>query len=192
MIGADRHDEGWFERLWQDHQSDVHMFSTAVLRAYGVRDPAELAADITQATFYTAWTKRHDVPDDGFDALTWLRHTARNHVRNQLRSSYRRHTHSIDSEFLDLDPRFSTGGGVDTVPERLALSAALARMATADRQLLILTYWQNLTPVEIAEIYGVTTEAVRKRQHRARQRLRQELAADYADGLAGRSLKQSS
>ena len=59
------------------------------------------------------------------------------------------------------------------------LQAALARPGAADRSLLSSSYIDGLDLAAIANIEGCSVGAAKVRLHRARQRLRQILEADY-------------
>lgn len=56
--------------------------------------------------------------------------------------------------------------------ERTRVRDALSRLATADREVLRLCYFEGLTPAEIAVRFGEPAERVRKRKSRALERLR--------------------
>ncbi|MFP3608455.1 RNA polymerase sigma factor, partial [Paraburkholderia sp. SIMBA_053] len=49
---------------------------------------------------------------------------------------------------------------------------ALRRLPEADRELLYMAYWEELSRVEIAAILGISAIAVRIRLMRARERFR--------------------
>ncbi|HEX5608852.1 MAG TPA: sigma factor-like helix-turn-helix DNA-binding protein [Solirubrobacterales bacterium] len=53
---------------------------------------------------------------------------------------------------------------------------ALGRLKARDREVLMLAAWEELEPAQIGEVLGLSAVAVRSRLHRARRRLRQELA----------------
>jgi RNA polymerase sigma-70 factor (ECF subfamily) len=57
------------------------------------------------------------------------------------------------------------------------LRAALERLPRRDKEILLLKYVEHWNYREIAEHLGTTHSAVEARLHRARQRLRAELAA---------------
>jgi len=61
------------------------------------------------------------------------------------------------------------------------LTAALSELSPADRELLLLSGWEELTPTEIATVIGHPTALVRVRLHRARLRLQAKLSAAAAD-----------
>lgn len=56
-----------------------------------------------------------------------------------------------------------------------ALRAGLASLPARDREILILTAWEGLTPRQIAVVTGIPTNLVRVRLHRARSRLKRRL-----------------
>jgi RNA polymerase sigma-70 factor (ECF subfamily) len=62
------------------------------------------------------------------------------------------------------------------------LRSALERLARRDREILLLKYAESWTYEQIAEHLGVTESAVETRLHRARARLRTELAAIEREG----------
>ena len=58
---------------------------------------------------------------------------------------------------------------------------ALGALEEADRELLMLVGWEELTPAQAARVLEVTPLAARSRLHRARRRLRAQLAEDEAN-----------
>jgi RNA polymerase sigma-70 factor (ECF subfamily) len=73
------------------------------------------------------------------------------------------------------------GGPVDepgTISQRLHVEAALAALPDDDAELLRLTTWEGLSPAEVAVVLDLSPTATRSRIHRARRRLRSELASD--------------
>jgi RNA polymerase sigma-70 factor (ECF subfamily) len=56
-----------------------------------------------------------------------------------------------------------------------AVLEALAGLGEADRELLTLIGWEELTPTQAARALGITPFAARTRLHRARRRLRARL-----------------
>lgn len=57
-------------------------------------------------------------------------------------------------------------------------------MSAPDRELLRLAYWDDLSRHEIATVLGISVGAVDTRLHRARQRLRERLAASSSHPTA--------
>jgi len=131
-----------------------------------------LAEDAAQETFLKAFLglKRYD-PQRVF--VNWLLSIASHHCIDRLR---RRR--------LRLVPLESEQGVIDVVdteagPERALARAeqeheirqSLLQLATKDRAVVVLHYWQGLSYVEIAETLSLTTSAVKSRLHRARRTL---------------------
>jgi RNA polymerase sigma-70 factor (ECF subfamily) len=64
------------------------------------------------------------------------------------------------------------------------LAAALRRLSQGDREALLLCYWEELEPAQIAQVMGCSRATMAVRLHRARLRLRRELESegDQAEG----------
>ncbi|TDC22175.1 sigma-70 family RNA polymerase sigma factor [Streptomyces sp. 8K308] len=138
--------------------------------AYCLRRTDETSAhDAVSEVYAVAWRRRRQLPDDEHQALLWLLGAARNVLANQARSQRRwqRLLYRV-AEQPRPAPAFDTG-----VPD---LDAALAELSEADREVLRLAYWDDLSHGDIASLLGVSAGAVATRLHRARQRLRPQLA----------------
>jgi len=116
----------------------------------------------------------------------WLHGTARNIAVQTVRTDARRRRREQEAfvmrELL----------GQESIPrwEEIAphLDAMLGDLAEADREVVLLRYFEKKTAAEIAQIIGGTDEAVHKRTQRAVERLREMFArrgiAVVAGGLA--------
>jgi RNA polymerase sigma-70 factor (ECF subfamily) len=154
--------------------------------AYCLRRTGETAAhDVVAEVYVVAWRRRRQVPADGEEAVLWLLGIARRVLANQARSQSRwkrlllraaEHAEPPhDGHYRD-DPG-GTGGAGDAGD---AVTTALARSSAADRELLRLAYWDDLSRQDIATVLGISVGAVDTRLHRARQRLRAHLAETSA------------
>jgi RNA polymerase sigma-70 factor (ECF subfamily) len=132
------------------------------------------ADDLTAEVFATAWRRRESLASVD-DARLWLYGIARNLLRNHHRSTIRRarlqerlirHTPTHHHDVPTADP---------------TLWRALASLPSADRDLLLMRSWDQLSVAEIAVILDCTTNAVSVRLYRAKQRLRTELVALATD-----------
>jgi RNA polymerase sigma factor (sigma-70 family) len=135
---------------------------TAYARRRGSRDADGLAAEVMTI----AWRRLADVPED--DPRPWLYATARNLLLAEQRRSAteRRHRHELAApqvapEVAGLDPH---------------LAAALGELSPLDREALLLTAWEGLTPTEAARALGIKPTAFRVRLLRARRRVEAKLA----------------
>lgn len=140
------------------------------VRAYARRRvPPEDVDDIVSETFLVVWRRFDDVPEA---PLPWLLAIARNVVGTQWRGAARRErlwlrAQSRHAERCDPGEDESDDGRV---------LAALALLRERDREALTLVAWDGLTPAQAAAVVGEPSERFRQRLHRARLRLRAELA----------------
>lgn len=158
-------DERAFEQLFRDTRGD--------LLAYLVRraSTAEDAADLLAETYLIAWRKLDAIPS-GEQARLWLFGVARNLL---LKGASRRRFHCVLVERLAHE--------LQTTPLLLAvdddrseaLRAALARLPENQREVVLLTAWEGLTPRQIAAVTATPVNLVRVRLHRARATLRRAL-----------------
>jgi RNA polymerase sigma-70 factor (sigma-E family) len=122
-----------------------------------------LAEDLTQATYaklFARWTKVQRSTNPVAYARTTLLNTFLSQRRR--RSSGELPTESIDE-------------GTAAAPDpagRLDLLAALAELSAADRAVLVLRYWEDLSVAEAARLLGIPEPTLRARSSRALARLR--------------------
>jgi RNA polymerase sigma factor (sigma-70 family) len=150
------------------------------LLAYAVRRTStpEDAADAVAETFVVAWRRIDEVPT-GEEARLWLYGTARRVLANQRRTDVRRTQLSerLRAELTSLPQTPHT-----RLEEVDAMRRALDRLRPDDRELLCLIAWEGLGPAELARVLGCSPNASKIRTHRARRRLRRELAALPVEG----------
>ncbi|WP_051740524.1 RNA polymerase sigma factor [Streptomyces xylophagus] len=142
--------------------------------AYCLRRTGEAAApDVVAEVYGVAWRRRRQLPPGDEEAVLWLLGIARRVLANQARSQ-RRWARLLLRVAERADPPHTVhhqhDGGDD-------LAAALAQASDADRELLRLAYWDDLSRQDIATVLGISVGAVDTRLHRARQRLRERLGA---------------
>jgi RNA polymerase sigma-70 factor (ECF subfamily) len=148
-------------RLYDRYAEAVHRYA---LR----RSDRETAEEITAQVFMVAWRRRSALPED---ALPWLYGVARRALAEQRRGAARRKRlgERLRGEAIEETP------GPVLIDEGLA--GALRRLSPGDREALLLRYWEELEPAQIAEVMGCSRAAMAVRLHRARLRLRRELEA---------------
>ncbi|MEV0552548.1 sigma-70 family RNA polymerase sigma factor [Streptomyces sp. NPDC050597] len=149
--------------------------------AYCLRRASEAAAhDAVAEVYAVAWRKRRHLPADDEEAVLWLLGIARRVLANQARSQRRwaRLLMRVAERAEPDPPPAADPYGAEDAGDGLA--AALAQASDADRELLRLAYWDDLSRNDIATVLGISVGAVDTRLHRARQRLRQRLAAANA------------
>jgi RNA polymerase sigma-70 factor (ECF subfamily) len=139
--------------------------------AYCLRRSATAAdgEDATAEAFAVAWRRRRDAPVSD-RALPWLYGIARRVLANQRRGNERRLRLSIR-----LRETVSDEGSYSHEPGPAI--AALTRLRPDDQEILRLVAWEELGHPEIAQVLGVSLNAVATRLHRARLRFEVELRA---------------
>jgi RNA polymerase sigma factor (sigma-70 family) len=155
-------------------------FVEAYARRRGASDPEGTAAEVMTI----AWRRLPDLPEG--DPRPWLIATARNLVFAAYRKDEReRHVlgrldapGAVDppAPVLDLDP---------------TLEAALRALSADDREALLLTAWEALSPKEAAQSLGISPVAFRVRLHRARRRVRAVLRDPDAAGRTRLAIPRS-
>lgn len=157
-----------FDALFTEHQR-------AVL-AYAIRRTTDLAdaEDVTAETFTIAWRKLGAIPSE---PLPWLYAVARRVLANHRRGRSRRERLSALLRVEDVPTPLRAGDAVDGPAFQ-----ALASLAPADQEILRLVAWEDLRNPQIAEVLGITVNAVAIRLHRARTRFAAALERTSGDG----------
>jgi RNA polymerase sigma-70 factor (ECF subfamily) len=165
-------------------------YADRVLAYLQHRTDSQTAQDLLQEVFMIAFAKAADMPQP---PIGWLFGTARRVLANRYRGRRRqddliaRLTEAAAEPGTDVDP--------ETGELKQAFAQTLATLSAADREVLTLTGWYDLTPTEAAEALGCSSSAYAVRLHRARKRLASALddagyrgdgpAAQFAEALRG-------
>ena len=88
-------------------------------------------------------------------------------ARSRVRSAQRRRLREDRAE------RVTTVDFPDLRPD---IAAAVLHLSPQQRAVVVLTYWQDLTPPAVADLLDISEGAVRKHSARARSHLRRVLA----------------
>jgi RNA polymerase sigma factor (sigma-70 family) len=163
-----------FNALFASYSSDIVAYCS--WRAASVSDAQDAAAEV----FLIAWRRLDELPE-GDSARVWLYATARKVLANQRRSTRRqaalRERLALNGSPVVQEPTPSDG-------EELLVHEALRRLRPRDREVLLLSEWEDLSPAQIAVVLGCGAMTARGRLHRARRRFRtafEGLAARDAD-----------
>ena len=160
---ARRGDQAAFSRLVEAYQGPVYNL------CYRMLGNAPEAEDAAQETFVRMYTKLHTYQPDR-KLSSWVLSIASHYCIDRLR---RRRGQWLS---LDEEPVAATLPSQNRGPEELALRAEsrdevqrlVDMLPAAYRVPLILRYWHDLSYAEIAEVMGLTVQAVKSRLHRAR------------------------
>jgi RNA polymerase sigma-70 factor (ECF subfamily) len=154
--------EDRFRRLYEEHYE--------ALLAYALRrcDRVE-AHDVVADTFLVLWRRLDEAPGDEEIPL-WLYGVIRNVVANRYRSSRRRERLAARVAQIAYEEVATDELAADRLQTRQVL-AALQQIGDADREILLLAAWEELSTAQIATVIGCTENAAAIRLHRARKRL---------------------
>ncbi|MCE0537844.1 sigma-70 family RNA polymerase sigma factor [Kineosporia rhizophila] len=138
--------------------------------AYALRhtDP-DVAQDVVSEVFLVAWRRLDSVPAE---PLPWLLVVARNVISNQHRSRDRQGRVADELQRLRTVAEPAPAAEV-LAGEREAMLQILAAMTAPEREALLLTAWDGLSPRQAAAVAGCSVPAFHTRLFRARSRLRQ-------------------
>jgi RNA polymerase sigma-70 factor (ECF subfamily) len=128
---------------------------------------AETARDLTQEVFLRV-TRANTRPDNPVERRAWVFRIARNLALNHLRDIRRQPAETA----LDVDPARRA-----TQELAVAVRQALSRLPELDRDVFLLRESAGLSYDDIAAACEITSDGVRSRLYRARQTLREALAA---------------
>lgn len=123
-------------------------------------DSDDVARDVVAEAFRIVWQKREVALERG---LAFVYATCRNLLGNE----YQRHAR--EAALLD---RLALRSARPGLHEQMDLIQELRQLPADQREVLYLTYWEDLPAGDIAQILNCSVEAVWKRLSRARSQLR--------------------
>ena len=162
-----------FGEVIETYQARIYRY------VYRLTGDADLAQDLTQDTFVRAYSSILKTRSE-LSLSAWLYRIATNVVH----STWRRR------KLISFIPLISAGdiptssfpgahsGEPDSVIERMLIEESLLAVPRESRTCMVLHYVEGLKYREIADIVGISEEAVRKRVARGNQRFRQAYGRD--------------
>ncbi|GAA2854113.1 RNA polymerase sigma factor [Streptosporangium fragile] len=156
-----------FAGLFDRHADEIHRYAARRL------DDVTMADDVTAETFLVAFRKRARYDLGRTDARPWLYGIASNFISGHRRAETRR-LKMLARQAPDPATGFEERSAERVSADRLrpALAAALARLGSAERDLLLLVAWADLTYEEAAQALGIPIGTVRSRLSRTRTKIR--------------------
>ncbi|MGQ4344046.1 RNA polymerase sigma factor [Streptomyces sp. SAS_275] len=161
-----------FARLYDRYAPDIHRYAARRLGDHA-------ADDVTADTFLTAFRVRARYDASRSSARPWLYGIAAHLIGKQRRKEVRG-LRAVARTGHDPVAAGWVGDTADLVADRAPLADALAALSGADRHVLLLVAWADLTYQEVAEALGIPVGTVRSRLNRARRKVRATLGADPA------------
>jgi RNA polymerase sigma factor (sigma-70 family) len=159
--------EARYREVFTEHHPRIYAY-------FRRRIDPETARDCTAETFLVAWRRLDTMPGDGGE-LRWLYMIAHNVLRNAYRAK-RRSLVVLGVQNRDIpDTAESPEAVVVRREEEAEVLLAVSRLNDRDREILLLSVWEELPRDDIAAIVGCSPHAASQRLHRASKRLAREL-----------------
>ena len=141
------------------------------LQSLGSTDDAD---DVTQATFVSAWRGRETFDPARGSLAGWLVGIARRRIIDRHRVLQRSARDATTAE-LDADPM--TPDPTDRTVDALVLADGLAELPDAQRRIIELAFFDDLTHQQIAAVTGLPLGTVKSHARRGLTRLKHRLEA---------------
>ena len=160
-------DGPWFDEIYRRCYPAVMRYGYR--RLYDLEAAHELAQDV----FVVTWRRRRDVPTE---VLPWLYAVARRLLANEWRAR------RTAAETVAPPPDHGwVAEPSDLIAAVMDVNTALATLSEADREVLRLIGWEELTVSEAATVLGCSRLAASARLWRARKRLTAALGSMSGD-----------
>ncbi|WAH35827.1 sigma-70 family RNA polymerase sigma factor [Alicyclobacillus dauci] len=156
--------EEWMDSYGQDV---IHL-------AYSYLHNYHKAEDVAQDVFLRAW-RNWDTFQGQSSVKTWLLSITANRCKDHLRSWSAKHEVSDDGVIFHRIPVSDTESQVTARLEQDRLWGIVNNLPEKYREVVVLYYQRDLSGQEIAEVLGISEQAVRTRLHRGRQLLKSQL-----------------
>ncbi|WP_045075985.1 RNA polymerase sigma factor [Psychromicrobium lacuslunae] len=157
-----------FIELYRAFQHQVHNYIRRRVSA------PEIAEELANDVFRIAWQKQGKGAEP---SIAWLLSVARNVIGNEYRSGQRRkELVQRLSEHLQLNSQTNSNTAADKV------ATGIARLRQRDQEVLLLSYWEELSLAQIARVLGCSESAAGVRLFRARKELAKILSPQLTSG----------
>jgi RNA polymerase sigma factor (sigma-70 family) len=154
-----------------------------------VRDP-DLAEDVTQAVFIVLSQKSTSLLHEKMSVSGWLFKVTRYSAANAMRARARREYHERQAATMNSESSARGSSGDDPLWSKLEMSLdeLVERLRPAERDAVLLRFYQRKSMAEVGFALGVSEDAAKKRVARAVERLREMLSAKGVAVPAGAAL----
>jgi RNA polymerase sigma factor (sigma-70 family) len=152
--------------LFERHHRSLFRF------LYHMLGEAATSEDLVQTVFYRMLKYRHTYSGDG-EFRTWMYHLARNVLADEAKKNRHAAHHTDVADLADqLGGGSLADAGLEQTQDVAQLHQALARLSPDNREVLVLSRFQELKYTEIASLLHTTEGAVKVRIHRALHELK--------------------
>lgn len=165
VFAAQRGDLAAFATIYRRHYSAVFAYVHRKVFDYGQ------AEDITSETFLRAFRRMHTVRDQGKDLRAWFTAIARNIVIDLTRSAPYRRELGVAEATVCAQESVQPDEEIVLSQVRHELLRCVQKLGDAQRQCVLLRFYECFSVGETARIMGRNEAAVRALQHRAIRKL---------------------
>jgi RNA polymerase sigma-70 factor (ECF subfamily) len=175
VTDRDPTDEELLRRMQRDDQQAFRLLvERHIDRAYGIalrilRNTAD-AEDVAQEALVRTWTNRHAWEAGRAKFSTWLYRVVVNRCIDIKRSPV---GEGLDEVSEPIDDSDDTVTVIHNREVRNLLDVALGRLPAQQRAAVVLSYYEDCSNAQVAEIMGTTIDAVESLLKRGRHRLRE-------------------
>lgn len=167
VIAVSRADPELFAAIFDRHADEIHRYAARRLGS-------QAAADVVSEVFLAAFRNRGRYHTERADARPWLYGIATKVISQQLRAAGRR-AHLQAAALPPPPVEFPADDIGDRISaERLwpLMSEILSGLDPADRELVLLVAWAELSYEQVAQALEIPVGTVRSRLHRVRAKVR--------------------
>jgi RNA polymerase sigma-70 factor (ECF subfamily) len=177
ILAQEASDGEVIKRSWREPECFAVIFDRYYFQIHGYvarRLGRSLADDVAAETFLVAFAQRERYLVSRPDARPWLYGIVSNLIARHQRAEARRYRALARAGVGEVSESHAdeVAGRVDAQARRATLAVALAAIPDADRDVLLLVAWAELTSEQAGEALGIPGGTVRSRLHRARREIR--------------------
>ena len=166
VVAAKAGDASAFGELYERYRDPIYRFCLA--RTGTAHDAEDLTADV----FVKALQSIDRYQDRGLPFAAFLYRIARNAAIDRARTV--KQPLSVDGLLAEPAAKQNVEAEATLAVEKSILTAALTRLKSEHRDVVVLRFIEGYSALEVAALLGKTEGAIRTLQHRALDRLRRE------------------
>lgn len=157
--------------LYEEHGALIYSYCHRVVGA-------NLAADVTQEVFISAWRSRENYDSKRGSFAAWLMTIAKRRCVDALRRSGRRPEFAADTAEGGTEPATEDVVALERIADRMLLDEVISQLPGRARRAVELAFFDQLTHPEIAATTGSPLGTVKSDIRRALAAMRKQLGGD--------------